>query len=49
MESDDPAAGVPSADPSTGVLAGTTGAGALAVSGVADGGLVLPGDVEAVR
>ena len=48
MESNDPAAWVPSADPSTDVLAGTTGAGALAVAVAADGGLVLPGDVESV-
>src|SRR3712207_5438159 len=48
MESNDPAAWVPSADPSTDVLAGTTGAGALAVAVAADGGLVLPGDLESV-
>src|SRR3712207_6334479 len=48
MESNDPAAWVPSADPSTDVLAGTTGAGALAVAVAADGGLVLHGDVESV-
>src|ERR687893_1558467 len=48
MESGAPPAGTPSADPATGVLTTTTGAGVPAVAGAGDGGLVLPGDVESV-
>jgi site-specific recombinase XerD len=48
MESEQPAAAAASTAPRDALPTGTTGRAAPAVAGAADGGLVLPGDVESV-